>query len=180
MEPSRSPGVQRYVTARPARADLRLVVNGPSTFEAFYRTNFTRAARLAWLLTRSSLVAEDLAQEAFAALEPHFEDIGDPKRYLDRVIVNRARTWQRDDIRYRHKHALAAEQPAVTLSPSDMELFDIIGKLPYRQRAVIVARFWAGWSQSEIADLLGCRLGTVKSLTSRALQRLRKEVSEHD
>jgi DNA-directed RNA polymerase specialized sigma24 family protein len=43
---------------------------------------------------------------------------------------------------------------------------------------VIVTRYWAGWSEAEIAEALGCRPGTVKSLASRALDRLRKEVEK--
>ena len=47
---------------------------------------------------------------------------------------------------------------------------------PYRYRVVIVLRYWDDCSEQEIADALDCRPGTVKSLASRALARLRKEV----
>ena len=63
-----------------------------------------------------------------------------------------------------------------TLTPADADLFDLVGTLPYRQRVVIVARYWGGWSEAEIAQILGCRPGTVKSLASRALTQLRQEV----
>jgi DNA-directed RNA polymerase specialized sigma24 family protein len=43
---------------------------------------------------------------------------------------------------------------------------------------VIVARYWLGWSEAEIARALDCRPGTVKSLASRALAQLRQEVGE--
>ena len=62
------------------------------------------------------------------------------------------------------------------LTPADADLFDLVGTLPYRQRVVIVARYWGGWSEAEIAQVLGCRPGTVKSLASRALTQLRQEV----
>jgi RNA polymerase sigma factor (sigma-70 family) len=61
---------------------------------------------------------------------------------------------------------------------ADGELLELIGDLPYRQRVVIVARYWGGWSEQEIAGALGCRPGTVKSLASRALNRLRTEVEQ--
>ncbi|MGH9102676.1 MAG: RNA polymerase sigma factor, partial [Acidimicrobiales bacterium] len=64
------------------------------------------------------------------------------------------------------------------LTRPDAELFDLVGTLRYRQRVVIVARYWGGWSEAEIARMLGCRPGTVKSLASRALARLRQEVGE--
>lgn len=63
-------------------------------------------------------------------------------------------------------------------NPPDAELFDVVGALPYRQRVVIVARYWLGWSELEIAQALDCRPGTVKSLASRALAQLRQEVEE--
>jgi RNA polymerase sigma factor (sigma-70 family) len=67
----------------------------------------------------------------------------------------------------------------VTLSwfePS--ELADVVEQLPFRQRVVIVGRYWGGWSEAEIAAALGCRPGTVKSLASRALATLRLELKE--
>jgi RNA polymerase sigma factor (sigma-70 family) len=51
-----------------------------------------------------------------------------------------------------------------------------MGKLPYRQRAAIVLRFYEDLSERETARLLGCAVGTVKSLVSRALQRMREEL----
>ena len=56
------------------------------------------------------------------------------------------------------------------------ELFDVVVKLPVKQRVVIVLRYYEGLSEAEIAAALSCAPGTVKSLASRALARLRKEV----
>ena len=55
-------------------------------------------------------------------------------------------------------------------------LADAIARLPFRQRAVIVLRYYADMSEVEIADALDCRPGTVKSLASRALATLSKEI----
>jgi RNA polymerase sigma factor (sigma-70 family) len=61
--------------------------------------------------------------------------------------------------------------------PSDHhELLAIVDGLPFRQRAVLVARYWLDMSEADIADLLDCRPGTVKSLASRAMATLRKEL----
>jgi len=54
---------------------------------------------------------------------------------------------------------------------------DVLLHLPYRQRAVLVLRYWGDWSEVEIAEALGCRSGTVKTLASRGLARLRKEIA---
>ena len=69
-----------------------------------------------------------------------------------------------------------ATRGEVALPRADAELFDIVKKLPYRQRAVIVTHYWCGWSEAEIALALRCWPGTVKSLASRALARLQQEV----
>jgi RNA polymerase sigma factor (sigma-70 family) len=57
------------------------------------------------------------------------------------------------------------------------DLLERIDRLPYRQRAVLVLRYFEDLSEAEIADVLGCRPGTVKSTASRALTRLREETS---
>ena len=57
------------------------------------------------------------------------------------------------------------------------ELADAIARLPFRQRAVIVLRYYADLTETDIAHALGCRAGTVKSLASRALAALSKEIT---
>ena len=77
-----------------------------------------------------------------------------------------------------HSHAQA---PLLAVHSSDEfrfdELADAIARLPFRQRAVIVLRYYADLTEAEIADALGCRPGTVKSLASRALATLSKEIT---
>ena len=48
--------------------------------------------------------------------------------------------------------------------------------LSYEQRAVVVLRYWADWSEAAIAEVLGCQTSTVRSHARRALDRLRKEI----
>jgi RNA polymerase sigma factor (sigma-70 family) len=59
-----------------------------------------------------------------------------------------------------------------------VEFRDVIAGLPFRQRVVIVGRYWAGWSEAELADLLQCRPGTIKSLASRAIDRMRMQIEK--
>ena len=70
----------------------------------------------------------------------------------------------------RHRLGLSASLGA-------SEMGDVLFGLPYRQRAVLVLRYWGDWSEVEIADALGCRPGTVKTLASRGLARLRREIA---
>ena len=110
-----------------------------------------------------------------AAVYGAFGRIASPSAYLRRAVVNTARSWHRDERRQQERSALLAREPR-TVDVRDAELLDAIARLPYRQRVVIVARYWGGWSEAEMAQSLGCRPGTVKSLASRALNRLGREV----
>ena len=60
---------------------------------------------------------------------------------------------------------------------SDYGLWTEIVALPLRQRACLVLRYYEDLSEIEVATLLGCSVGTVKSQTSRALTKLRKAVT---
>ncbi len=58
------------------------------------------------------------------------------------------------------------------------ELLDAIATLPYKQRAVLVLRYWADLREEEIANIVGVRPATVRSITARALAQLRKELPD--
>jgi RNA polymerase sigma-70 factor (sigma-E family) len=144
-------------------------------FAAFYRAQYPRSVRLAYLLTRSTAAAEDLAQEAFTAVHRRFGALDAPEAYLRTSVVNACRRWHRSRER-EHRRLVRAVPVDATTETSSGELLDAVAALPYRYRAVIVLRYWADCSEREIADALGCRPGTVKSLASRALAQLREEV----
>jgi RNA polymerase sigma-70 factor (sigma-E family) len=177
MEPIGLLGSHRYVNEASRRAAPAPPAAGDHSFGVFYRGEYDQAVRLAWLLTGSRQVAEDVVQDAMAAVYGVFGRVESPSAYLRRAVVNTARSWHRDERRHRERATLLArERPA--LEAGDAELLDAIARLPYRQRVVVVARYWGGWSEAEIAQSLGCRPGTVKSLASRALNRLRPEVQQ--
>jgi RNA polymerase sigma factor (sigma-70 family) len=144
-------------------------------FAEFYQREFPVAARLAHLLSGRDEVAEDLAQLAMVRVHSHFGQLDNPAAYLRTTLVNVCRNWHRSIARERGGLQRAAAQPQV-LSPEVQHVLDVVDSLPYRQRAVIVLRYWLDLSEVEIADHLACRPGTVKSLASRAIERLRKEL----
>jgi RNA polymerase sigma-70 factor (sigma-E family) len=146
-----------------------------SSFAVFYRSEYPSAVRLARLLVPDAS-AEDLAQEAFSRLHGRFEAIDNPPAYLRRTLVNLGRTWHRRRIREQDRLGQIPRPETVELGAGEM--LDAIDALPYRQKAVMVLRYWLDLSEAEIADVLGCRAGTVKSLAARALRRLRKAVDE--
>jgi DNA-directed RNA polymerase specialized sigma24 family protein len=152
----------------------------PSEFVEFYRREYPGALRLASLLTGSPVVGEDLTQDAFLAVARRFSQLRSPSSYLRTVIVNRARRAHRDRLIRGRRLALLGVAGDSYLPPDTVGVVELVAALPFRQRVVVVGRYWAGWSEAEIAGVLGCRPGTVKSLGSRALARLKKRLEVTD
>jgi RNA polymerase sigma-70 factor (sigma-E family) len=146
----------------------------PSDFAEFYAQAWPGAVRLAGLLTQDARVAEDVAQEAFTRVLPKWSRVENPNAYLRAAVVNACRSWQSRRHTERIKLPLVATAGSIELA-FDV-LADAVAALPYRQRAALVLRYHVGLSEAEIADALGCRPGTVKSLASRALAALRKGI----
>lgn len=147
----------------------------PNEFDDFFRVRYPGAVRLAHLLTGSNAVAEELTQDAFAQIYPRYADLTEPNSYLRATVVNVCRNWhrahRRELDRFR-RHGAADEH----VTDAVEHLIELIAALPYRQRAVLVMRYWLDLTEADIARSLGCRPGTVKSLHSRALAAIRKDL----
>ena len=145
-------------------------------FALFFEDQIDRMGRVAFLLVGDVDLAEDLAQEALSKVQPVFGGLDSPVAYTRAVLLNLVKAYWRREQRRR-----VAEVRAVTPAQVDVEtaeLLDVIAALPVRQRAVIVLRYYEDLTEKEIAAVLGCRPGTVKSLAARALDRLRREIVE--
>lgn len=143
-------------------------------FEPFYRDAWPGAFRLASFLTQDPSAAEEIAQDAFARMYTGWGSADNPHAYLRVTIVNRCENWRRRTRTQRAKLPLLLTVAITDLAFDD--LADAVAALPLRQRAVLVLRYHLRLSEAEIAEALGCRPGTVKSLSSRALARLQKEI----
>ncbi len=148
-------------------------------FERLYRNELAGLVRLAHLLTGSNVAADDIAHEAFLKVRDRWSSLENPGAYLRVVTVNLSRNWSRSDGRRtaRERRFATADADAADDVDSHEGLLALVDHLPFRQRAVLVARYWLDLPESEIAELVGCRPGTVKSLASRALSILREELS---
>ena len=153
--------------------------------EGLYRTHAPEALRLAYLLTGERALAEDLVQDAFVRVLGRFHDLRNRDAfwwYLRQTIVNLARSQFR---RRRVERAwLERQQPAGSVAPLDDlgerdRLRRALMTLRPEQRAAIVLRFYEDLSEADTAQALGVAVGTVKSMVSRGMERLRTELPEH-
>ena len=147
----------------------------PEPFIELYHQCFGSMVRLAFALTGSKALAEDLVQDTFVGLHARWSGVEEPRPYLKRAVVNACRSAQRRQAR-EQRRALDVVGSSVELGAD--ELFDTLARLPYRQRAAIVLRFYDGLPDAEVAAALGCRVGTVASLVHRGLAELRKEIKQ--
>jgi RNA polymerase sigma-70 factor (sigma-E family) len=144
------------------------------SFDAFYRASYAWAVSVAHLLTADRGVAEELAQDAFGRMHGRFDELDNPGAFLRVCVVNAARSWHRRQAReVRSLRGVPRPEPTELAA---RELLDAVDRLPYRQKVVIVLRYYADLSEAQIAEALGCRPGTVKSLASRALTHLEEEL----
>jgi RNA polymerase sigma-70 factor (sigma-E family) len=147
---------------------------GTVPFVVFYKAEYPGMVRLAHVLTGTAEGAEDVVQDAFARILGRFDGLENAGGYLRTTVVNLCRDGERRRRRERRLGTPSAD--GINLSLGASEVVDVLLRLPYRQRAVLVLRYWGDWSEAEIADVLGCRSGTVKTLASRGLAHLRKEL----
>jgi RNA polymerase sigma-70 factor (sigma-E family) len=148
----------------------------PLTFDDVFDKESASLVRLATLLTGSFAVAEEVVQEAFVGLLRRWATVDAPAAYLRTAVLNGCRSHGRR-LAVARRHAPRFEPVAATDGEPDV-MQDAVARLPHRQRTAVVLRYWLDLSERDIADHLGCRPGTVKSLLSRALDSLREEVEK--
>ena len=168
----------RYVSLRAQpEGGARVRPADDEAFEAFVRAHGTTLVRLAGALTGNPHVSEEVVQSALERVFLRWPRLDDPLAYSRQVVVNLCRDRGRGAGR-RERVGLpftdSAAPDVIGASDDRDQLVRAVRALPYRQRAVVVLRFWHDLTEQQAADVLGIRAGTVKSQTSRALQRLRQ------
>src|SRR5262249_41250295 len=139
-----------------------------------YEAEYVPMLRLAHLLTGSREAAEDVVHDAFVRVHRAWGRARNPGADLRGVVGNAWRSWHPRQ-RLARRRPPAPAEVASDAPPVD-ELWDALAKLSPRQRAALVLRFYEDLPEAEIARLLRCRPGTVKSLLHRGLEQLAKEV----
>jgi RNA polymerase sigma factor (sigma-70 family) len=150
-------------------------------FDEVYQANYASLVRLATVTTGNRPAAEDLVQEAFAEYYRRREQVLAPVPYLRRVVISRCTSWhRRRTLERRRQHTAALWLPSGDhpLGPDATAVRAALGRLRPRQRAAVFLRYYLDLPEVEIAEALGCRPGTVKSLLSRALDAMRGHLDD--
>ncbi len=115
-----------------------------------------------------------VVQEAFLKMQQQKERPHNPDGYLRTTVANLSKSY----MRRRRLERAVPPQDQITFNDSEMaETWAAVRRLPFRQRAVLALRFYEDLPEAEIARLLGCRPGTVKSSLHRGLAKLREELT---
>lgn len=167
--------------------DLLGTSRAQDEFELFAATHADGLIRAAYLMVGDRGDAEDIVQECMLRLArkwPRVRRMEYPGAYAHRVMVSLVLDGRR--LRSRRTVELAATAPefrpgaggeAASLD-ARADLMHALRGLPARPRAVLVLRYFSDLPEAEVATILGCSVGTVKSSTSRALERLRRTLGE--
>ena len=152
-------------------------------FAEFVAARWASLYRLAYLLAASPTGAEDLLQTTLEKAYVNWSRIARMEHveaYVRRMLANtsvsgRRRAWigERPTDELPEPGGDSAEEPVL-----DRHLvWPLVCALPARQRAVIVLRYYEDLTEAQIADVLGCARGTVKSQSSAAIGALRRALA---
>jgi RNA polymerase sigma-70 factor (sigma-E family) len=160
-------------------------------FDTFMSERQRPLLRFAMVLTGDGRLAEEIVADVLSRAWEHWDRIAGldaPNAYVRRMIVNEFVSWRRR-LRRTSPHAdlvalvdesstSAGPDPASAHADRDA-LIGQLRRLPRKQRAVVVLRFYVGLSDAEIAETLDCAAGTVRSNASRALSTLRINLQDN-
>lgn len=151
-------------------------------FAEFIAVCGSSLSRTAYLLTGEHHRAEELLQSALVRTAAHWWRVsqgGNPEGYVRRAMINERTSWWR---RRRPTTSLLPEHPGLADEPAEaadrLTMAAALAALPVRQRAVVVLRYYHDYSIDEVAEVLRCSPGTVKSQAHHALKRLRELLPE--
>lgn len=157
------------------------------TYEEFADSRLPALLRYAVMLTGDQHTAEDLVQDTMVRVQLKWRRVqsaGSPESYVRRMLTNlfvdlHRGSWLRrvllrpePDVRWAAPHDHAQD------SADRDQMWELLATLPRRQRAALVLRFYEDLPDADIAEILGCAVGTVRSSISRALTTLRSALVE--
>lgn len=147
--------------------------------------HYTSLCRLAYVILGDEALAEEMVMEALLKTYSgwwRIRDLDNADVYLRRAVVNLCRSKiRRKMIEARVNRASAAEPaPPTGWDPERHEtnrlVWNAVLTLPERQRACVVLRYFEDLPEAQIADILECSVGTVKSQLAKARAKLEKSL----
>ena len=162
-------GAYAHVTAEPA--GISVDVPAEPRFEDVYRSHYARMVAVARLMVGDLTLAEEVVQDGFVQLYRNWSAVDYPVTYVRIAVVNGCRSHGRKravERRYR-----APEREPIVVDTTAIAVRDALHLLSPRQRAAVVLRYFEDLPEREIAEALGCRPGTVKSLLARSMTKLK-------
>lgn len=142
-------------------------------FDDLYEAEYGPMVRLAFVFVRERERAEEIVQDAFAVVYERAGRIENPGGYLRQTVVNGCRRSLR---RQRLAEVVGRDRPVVAELGAD-HVLDAVDRLPVKRRAAVILRYYLDWPEAWIAEALGVRPGTVKSMLHRSLEQLRKDLA---
>jgi len=153
------------------------------TFDEFAGARLPAVLRFATALTGDPDLAKDLVQEVLIRVSGRWQKIGQldrPEAYIRKMVVNEYLSWRRRSWRL-IPSGMSSHLPArPSADPADgyierQALLARLARLSRRQRTAVVLRYYEGFSDAEIAEVMGCAQSTVRGHVFKALAALRVE-----
>ncbi|MER6755538.1 SigE family RNA polymerase sigma factor [Micromonospora echinofusca] len=154
------------------------------TYEEFADSRLAALLRYAVMLTGDPHQAQDLVQDTMVRVQLNWRRVAradSPERYVRRMLTNQYVDWRRGSwmrrvlLRAEPDDAVPVRVDHAQHAVDRDQVWSWLAGLPRRQRATLVLRYYEDLPDAEIADILGCAVGTVRSSISRALATLRAE-----
>lgn len=176
-------GRRRRASVRGRASEANEHLLGEDPWETAFRRHYGDLVRLCFLLSGSQSTAEDIVQEAFVRAAPVIHRLGDDevRSYLRRAVLD---LWKNQMRRSAIERRLFSRRlpwdKGQGAHPDTVgersAIWQALIRLSRRQRACLVLRYYEDLSEAEIARILRCSVGSVKTHVSRGLRNLRKEV----
>jgi RNA polymerase sigma factor (sigma-70 family) len=153
-------------------SDLEVLRAG---FDALYQAHWAGLVRLGYALCGSLPLAEDIVHDAFVRLVPSLGQVKHPLAYLRKAVLNGVRDNYRH-LQVEHRHPPRPSLPSQL--PEVDETRAALQALPPRYRDALVLRYYSDLRVEDVAEVLGCPVGTAKSLIHRGLEKLKERLGD--
>ena len=163
--------MDELTSGRPIANDIEIEFDAPTPvpFNELYAAEFIPLVRLATLMTGQPELARDVVQDAFVKLLVKWSTVRHPSAYVRRSVVNGCRSHHRREGRRQRDDSLGDRSAPFHVDHT----LATLAVLSHKQRAIVILKYYEDRSEAEIADIVGCRPGSVGPTLQRALSKLR-------